>query len=142
MILNAMANTENRINVFGSGTLEDELMAQFAGIATFNGFVENPWQYVSANQTIIVGSEYEGDGIVVAEAILAGIPILLRDNPDLRRFELSENSYFKDQTELEIKIKHVDLNPDLFLADQNIRKRLLKERSLGAIFLQWKELIG
>jgi len=142
MVLSAVANTRYSINIFGSGTLEEELMANFNGIANFNGFVENPWQYISADQTIIVGSEYEGDGIVIAEAILAGISLLLRDIPDLRRFGLSEISYFKDQTDLEKKIKQAVLNPGLFRADQNTREKLLKERSLKAVFLQWKELIG
>jgi len=89
-----------------------------------------------------VGSEYEGDGIVVVEAILAGIPLLLRDISDLRRFELSENSYFEDQTDLELKISQAVFNPELFRADQKIREKLLKERSLKAVFLQWEELIG
>lgn len=142
MVLSAVANTNNRINIFGSGVLEEELKESFNGISTFNGFVENPWQYISANQTIIVGSEYEGDGIVVAEAILAGVPLLLRNIADLRRFQLSENSYFKDQTDLEMKIQQVVLNPDRFRADQSTREKLLQERSLSTVFLQWKELIG
>jgi len=142
MVLSAVAKTNYSINIFGSGTLEEELKANFYGTANFNGFVENPWQYISADQIIIVGSEYEGDGIVVVEAILAGIPLLLRDISDLRRFELSENSYFKDQTDLEVKIAQAVFNPELFRADQEIREKLLKERSLKAVFLQWEELIG
>lgn len=142
IVLNAVSNTKYSINIFGNGSLEDELSAQFAAIATFNGFVENPWQYISADQTIIVGSEYEGDGIVVAEAILAGVPVLLRDIPDLRRFELSDNSYFRDQVDLEIKINQAISNPDLFRADRETREKLSQERSLGAVFLQWRELIG
>ncbi len=142
MVLSAVANAEKSISIFGNGALEEELKANFSGIATFNGFVENPWQNISADQTIIVGSEYEGDGIVVAEAILAGIPLLLRDIPDLRRFALLEHSYFKDQTDLEMRIKQVISNPNLFRADQNTREKLLQERSLRAVFLQWKDLIG
>ncbi len=142
MVLNAVANAKYSINLFGSGALEEELAAQFAGIATFNGFVENPWQYISAAQTIIVGSEYEGDGIVVAEAILAGIPVLLRDIPDLRRFELSDNSYFRDQVELEMKTKQAISNPDLFRADQKTREKLSQERSLRAVLLKWERLVS
>jgi glycosyltransferase involved in cell wall biosynthesis len=142
MVLRAINNTNYSINIFGSGTLEEELKANFYGTANFNGFVENPWQYISADQIIIVGSEYEGDGIVVVEAILAGIPLLLRDIADLRRFELSENSYFKDQTDLEVKITQAVFNPELFRANQNTREKLFQERSFRAVFLQWEELIS
>ena len=142
MILDAVAKTGNSISVFGNGTLEEELKNKYSDVASFNGFIENPWQSITAFQTIIVGSEYEGDGIVVAEAILAGIPILLRDIQDLRRFRLSEDSYFKNKEELERKIEQAVTNPDVFRANQIMRDKLLTERSLEVVFLKWKTLIS
>jgi glycosyltransferase involved in cell wall biosynthesis len=142
MILEAVSKTKKSIRVFGNGTLEEELKNKYSEVATFDGFIENPWRSISAFQTIIVGSEYEGDGIVVAEAILAGIPILLRDNQDLRRFELSDDSYFKNREELERKIKEASTNPDVFRANRMTRDRLFVERSLDAVLLKWKTLIS
>jgi glycosyltransferase involved in cell wall biosynthesis len=142
MILEAVAKTGKSISVFGNGTLEEELKNKYSDVASFNGFIENPWQSISAFQTIIVGSEYEGDGIVVAEAILAGIPILLRDIQDLRRFNLSDESYFKNGEELEKKIEQASANLDVFRANQITRDRLFTERSLEAIFIKWKTLIS
>jgi glycosyltransferase involved in cell wall biosynthesis len=141
MILDAVAKTGNSINIFGSGSLEEELKNKYSAVASFNGFIENPWQLISASQTIIVGSEYEGDGIVVAEAVLAGIPILLRDIQDLRRFNLSDDSYFQNQEDLERKMQEATENPDVFRADRATREKLSEERSLQGVLLMWKTLI-
>jgi glycosyltransferase involved in cell wall biosynthesis len=142
MILDAVTNTGKSISVFGNGALEEELKKKYSEVASFNGFIENPWQSISAFQTIIVGSEYEGDGIVVAEAILAGIPILLRDIQDLRRFELSDDSYFKNQEDLERKLKQAITNPNVFRANQITREKLSAERSLEVVALKWRTLIS
>lgn len=142
MILDAVTKTGKSLSVFGNGTLEEELKNKYSDVASFNGFIENPWQSISPFQTIIVGSEYEGDGIVVAEAILAGIPILLRDIQDLRRFELSDNSYFKNREELERKIEQASTNPDVFRANQITREKLYTERSLEVVFSKWKTFIN
>ena len=142
LILDAVTKTGKSLNVFGNGTLEEELKSKYSDVASFNGFLENPWKSISPAQTIIVGSEYEGDGIVVAEAILAGIPILLRDIQDLRRFELSDDSYFKNREELERKIEQASINPDVFRANQITRDRLFRERSLEVVFSKWKTLIN
>ena len=142
LILDAVTKTGKSLNVFGNGTLEEELKSKYSDVASFNGFLENPWKSISPAQTIIVGSEYEGDGIVVAEAILAGIPILLRDIQDLRRFELSDDSYFKNKEELERKIEQASINPDVFRANQITRDSLFRERSLEVVFSKWKTLIN
>jgi glycosyltransferase involved in cell wall biosynthesis len=142
MILEAVTKAGKGIRVFGNGNLEEELKNKYSEVARFDGFIENPWQSISAFQTIIVGSEYEGDGIVVAEAILAGMPILLRDNQDLRRFELSDDSYFKNKEELERKINQASTNPDVFRANRMTRDRLFAERSLEVVLLKWKTLIS
>jgi glycosyltransferase involved in cell wall biosynthesis len=142
MILDAVTKTGKSISVFGNGTLEEELKNKYSDVASFNGFIENPWRTISTFQTLIVGSEYEGDGIVVAEAILAGIPIILRDIQDLRRFTLSEDSYFKNNEELERKIEQAVTNPDIFRADQITREKLSVERSLEVVALKWRTLIS
>ena len=142
MILDAVTKTGKSLSVFGTGTLEEELKNKYSDVASFNGFIENPWQSISPSQTIIVGSEYEGDGIVVAEAILAGIPILLRDIQDLRRFELSDDSYFKNRKELERKIEQASTNPDIFRANRITREKLFTERSLEVVFSKWKTFIN
>ena len=141
VVLDAITNCQQKISVYGTGTLEDELRFKFAKIASFNGFVDRPWQFISPLQTIIINSDYEGDGIVVVEAILAGVPILLRDIPDLRRFNLSDVSYFQNQEDLESKIQQAIMNADVFRADRATRNALSSERSLEKVFLQWRKLL-
>jgi glycosyltransferase involved in cell wall biosynthesis len=142
VILDAVTETGTRISVFGSGTLEVELKKKYSSVADFYGFIENPWRFIAPFQTVIIGSEYEGDGIVVVEAILAGSPILLRDIADLRKFGLSDDSYFKNEGDLRLRIENAMKNPDAIRPDVNMRKKLAAERSLDDVFLQWKKLIS
>jgi glycosyltransferase involved in cell wall biosynthesis len=85
-----------------------------------------------------VPSEYEGDGLVVVEAILAGAPILLRDNEDLRRFELPDSHYFRSQKELEEKIRYIRSHGlSKFYASSEIKEKLVQSRSAKEIKVKW-----
>jgi len=142
LILDAISAEKQEIEVFGSGALEDELKSQFLTGVHFNGFVENPWQYVNQNQTLIVASEYEGDGIVIVEGILGGLPILLLDNFDLRRFELSDSSYFENGEELRRKIGRISSHRDLYQPDAGIKEKYKSERNLNSVMANWSELLS
>jgi glycosyltransferase involved in cell wall biosynthesis len=89
----------------------------------------------------VVPSEYEGDGIVVLEAIQNGNPILLRDIADLRRFNLNDENYFKNQNQLTVKLKEYRENPSLFTIPNSEQDRILANRDIRAIEKQWSVLI-
>lgn len=140
-ILKGISETGTSIDVFGSGNLEEELIKTFNSCAQFHGFVSNPWQQVNNNQTLIIASEYEGDGIVIVEAILAGIPILLLDNNDLRRFRLPEPNYFKNDSELVSKIKQAIENCDDFRVPENFANQYKVERAIESVTKEWLEIL-
>ena len=142
MILDAISAERQEIDVFGSGELEDELRGRFLNGVHFKGFVENPWQYVNQNQTLIVASEYEGDGIVIVEGILGGLPILLLDNVDLRRFKLSDSSYFENVEELRRKIGGISSDRDLYRPDAGVKEIYKSERNLNSVMANWSELLS
>jgi len=141
MILKAIADEKMRIDVFGSGELEEALKEEYSDIAVFHGFVNEPWKFINSEQVLIVASEYEGDGKVVVEGILAGLPILLRDNTDLRRFELPEGAYFKSGSELKRKLKDCQLRKNNYRPQGDRSEKFRIERDPVAISKKWLELL-
>jgi glycosyltransferase involved in cell wall biosynthesis len=142
LVLEAISKANQRITIYGYGELEEELREKYANCAEFHGFVENPWNHISPDQTIIVASEYEGDGIVVVEAILARVPILVRDNVDLRRFGLDNASYFSDVENLRVKIKKASLDTKALRPSQSLIDTYINERKTSSVVAKWAKLLG
>ena len=133
------------IELFGDGDqraiLESKYKNQLSSV-TFHGYVENPWYRISNNCIIVVPSEYEGDGMVVAEAIIRNLKVLLADNPDLRRFNLPEENYFKSPRDLTSKLVlwNRDGGRD-FSIPSEIVQSLHTSRSIETIAKDWKSLL-
>jgi glycosyltransferase involved in cell wall biosynthesis len=141
-ILEAVAEAKTTIDIFGTGNLQEQLQQKFTRVAYFHGFHENAWNQIQQSQTLIVASEYEGDGIVIVEAILAGLPILLLDNKDLRRFQLPEINYFKDTPHLVEKLSMAISNPEQFRAPSEKRSEYKSERSIENVLEKWLQILG
>jgi predicted nucleic acid-binding protein len=87
---------------------------------------------------VVVPSEYEGDGMVVMEAVLSGIPLALADNEDLRRFNLNNKHYFSSYDELVALIqKHAENNFKDLLVSEQMTDALMRERSLKNVTDIW-----
>jgi len=131
--------------IFGDGPLRSEIEGR---VKTENidvdlrGFTTYPWAEVSDKDLVIVTSKNEGDGLVVAEAVMLDIPILLLDTPDLRRFDLPVDSYKKDVSDFCENIKsQVENGFQAIRADSKIQNGLSEQRLLGTIFSQWLKII-
>jgi hypothetical protein len=135
--LHATSLESRRIDVFGSGDLEAKLKAKFSGVAVFHGFVNDPWKFISPEQVLIVASEYEGDGKVIVEGILAGVPILLLDNPDLRRFELPDHNYFASSSDLRKKMNDCLLHRQDYQRYEYKSVELKAERDITSVVGDW-----
>ncbi|MCM1521423.1 MAG: glycosyltransferase [Muribaculaceae bacterium] len=69
------------IDIYGSGPLEQQLKAQAedAGVGqmvSFKGFVEDPYSRIKDADIFCLTSEAEGFGMVVAEALVVGTPVV------------------------------------------------------------------
>jgi len=131
--------------IFGDGPLKSEIGSR---VKTENldielrGFTTYPWAEVSDRDLVIVTSKNEGDGLVVAEAVMLGIPILLLDTPDLQRFDLPVNSYKKDVSDFCESINsQVENGFEINRVDSKIQNGLSEQRFLGKIFSQWLKFI-
>jgi glycosyltransferase involved in cell wall biosynthesis len=146
MVIEAGIASGIRVNLFGNGILMGELVHKYGYLedsVCFHGFVPNLYELITPGSLIVVPSDYEGDGLVVVEAILAGIPILLKDNVDLRRFQLPDLHYFDSQGDLDSKIQYIQENGlSRFVLPNDVRESLLKTRSSRSILESWVDYLG
>jgi glycosyltransferase involved in cell wall biosynthesis len=134
------------IDFYGEGPLEQDLISsakEYGVRATFHGYTQDVWDLVSENTIVIVPSEFEGDGLTVVESIVRGLPIILAENQDLRRFGLNTKCYFRTPTDMGNALKEItssnlqELRPSL----AQIEKYRI-ERSLDTITETWREVFN
>lgn len=144
--LTAAINTNSRIDIFGDGPELERLRAIAAKnmeLVIFHGFVKDPWAIMNPNALIIVPSQFEGDGLVVVEAILNNHSVLLADNQDFRRFHLPESHFFIDQLELESKLAAWNKNEELhYQVDPEVIARLRHNRNIERVGQEWSALLN
>jgi len=131
--------------IVGAGAQQSDLMQKYAENKniSFLGYKSDPWLELKSGGLVIVPSEYEGDGMVVVEAIINNFPILLADNADLRRFDLSEGHYFRDQNDLKNKVKiGLPDNFAKFLVSNEKRDEIKRTREFNSILDQWLDLLN
>ena len=145
-VISSATQADLRVDIFGEGDLKEALQSTYSDQSAnikFHGYVSNPWKNISKDSIVVVASEYEGDGMVVAEAIMRNHPVLLADNPDLRRFALPDENYFLDAEELRSKlIVWKQSGKNAFHIPGYIVKSLHKTRDINTIVEQWEVLLS
>jgi glycosyltransferase involved in cell wall biosynthesis len=109
--------------------------------ATFKNFIENPWNEIDSGDLLVVPSSYEGDGLVVVEGILQGIPIVLSKIVDFERFKLPKHLYFHDTTGLIEIVRTYSTNLDKLRVPDEIVEKIRESRNIEGITLQWEALL-
>jgi glycosyltransferase involved in cell wall biosynthesis len=130
VVAEAALQTKSVAAFYGDGPEMPKLKEEYQDSTLhFFGFTDNPWSQISSNSIVVVASEYEGDGMNIVEAVSNNNPILLADNPDLRRFDFPEKNYFSTVDELIAKInKAKKEGADYFRIPSLIRSQILNER--------------
>jgi glycosyltransferase involved in cell wall biosynthesis len=105
------------------------------------GLVPNPWDLIGERDLLLLTSKYEGDGLVLLEAMANGISVLARDTPDFRSFNLPDVNYFKDSQEALLKINQYTINEKNFQLTQGLTQSLLNSRNPMKIANDWSSLI-
>jgi glycosyltransferase involved in cell wall biosynthesis len=89
-------STNKKLVLYGDGESLDavlkECRSNFVDVES-HGFVRGPWESIPTNSLLLIPSSWEGDGLVVVEAVLGNLPFLLSDIPEFRRFGFPDKNY-------------------------------------------------
>ena len=131
--------------VIGDGVMKEflfNLATKKALDIEFLGFLKDPWEALGRGGLLIVPSESEGDGLVVIEAMKHGVPLLLSDIPDFRRFALPERHYCMDQSAFVSRISEYANNLEELVVPGNISALIMLSRSANAVGTSWEEFLN
>jgi glycosyltransferase involved in cell wall biosynthesis len=130
--------------VIGEGVDKDEL----SKIASTNkvetkmvGFKENPWELIESGDLLLVPSRYEGDGLVVVEALQGNIPLLISNIPEFLRFELPKHNYACNDTDYSKLILKNRSDISKFKVNPSIVSKVLLQRDVEIVCRSWSNLI-
>ena len=131
--------------IFGEGLLKKQLQdfGKENGIESeFSGFVSNPWEFFEEGDLLIVPSSFEGDGLVLVEALSNRIPLIANDIPDLRRFNLEDYNYASNVDDFSDLIS-ANLNSiENFLPSERTVYGILKDREPQVVGQRWSAFLN
>jgi len=136
--------TKLPIRIFGEGLLKPALQkyaAQHKIESDFAGFVANPWILFDEGDLLVVPSSFEGDGLVLVEALGNQIPLISNDIPDLRRFNLSEKNYAGSIEKFSNSINENSKMIEQFLPNESTAAEILQERDPAKIAQKWNDFL-
>ena len=128
----------------GDGILRGKIDAECSELGIEHeilGFSSNPWEFINEGDVVVVPSLWEGDGLVVLEALQLGLPILLLEIPDLRRLNLPKVNYFRDINECANKIISNYFSVANLRVSAKETEAILKNRSPDHIFGLWDSFL-
>jgi len=110
--------------------------------ANFIGFQSSPWDFIEMGDLLVVPSLWEGDGMVIREAISLGIPILLSNNKDLKRFELPERNYCVSEDDFAVRILQYKDQAEKLVISPSLRIKIVSHRDTTSVLANWMDLIS
>jgi hypothetical protein len=105
------------------------------------GFKVKPWELSQSGDLLLVPSRYEGDGLVVVEALQRNIPLLISNIPEFLRFELPKHNYAGKDTDFSNLILTNKSDISKFKVSQSIVNKVLFERDIETVCSSWSSLI-
>jgi glycosyltransferase involved in cell wall biosynthesis len=132
------------MKIIGDGLLRAELEAKaLQGLVSFEflGHRLDPWAELNSGDLLLVTSAYEGDGLVVIEALLRGIPMLLTDIPDFRRFEFPDENYCGTVEEFCTQIEKYKYNLNRLAIPAQTAQGIIRSRSITFVGQTWQKVL-
>jgi glycosyltransferase involved in cell wall biosynthesis len=132
------------ILIIGDGIIMQSLKEQCHQYGTdveYAGHIPDPWSRLKTGDLLIVPSAFEGDGLVVIEALLNGVPLLLADIPDFRRFEFPEINYCSSIEEYRAVIDEYGNELSKLLIPRGISRPIIEARSIDIVGDMWEKFL-
>ena len=104
--------------------------------------MSNPWQIYETGDLLIVPSVFEGDGLVILEAMQRSIPMLIADIPDFRRFNFPELNYCANLDQFVERALNNSENIGSFLIPRNLSSQILASRELSNTVPIWESFLN
>ena len=130
--------------MIGDGSLMSELQTLSKGYnleATFAGYMKNPWALFLHGDLLIIPSEWEGDGLVVIEAVQRNLPLLLADTPEFRIFGLPNKNYASDCDSFSRAVIEFQDSLLPLVIPRDIRAKLLIDRLPETVGYNWNNYL-
>lgn len=137
--------SKQKLVIIGEGLLRAELerKVQHESLnVDFLGRLDEPWAEIRVGDLLIIPSAFEGDGLVVIEALQLGLPILVSDINDFRRFGFSEINYCKGVDDFVGKIEVFANDLSLLVVSSEISESILKSRSIEIVGDTWEAFLN
>lgn len=128
----------------GDGEMRQELetASLHSNVETvFAGRVENPWELLLPGDLLIVPSNFEGDGLVILEALIHGIPLIVREIPDLLRFNFPSKNYSPSVEDFTRTINEFRYSLNELSIEYEFSRNLISQRDPKTIAESWKTLL-
>lgn len=132
------------VEIIGDGLMRDTLQEEVATKdlrVNFSGQVRDPWSRIQPGDLLIIPSAYEGDGLVVVEGMQKGVPMLLSDIPDFRRFNLPERNYCRTVGDFITRIDEYREELHLLVVPEDIEGPILASRSPEVVGDSWERFL-
>jgi len=107
----------------------------------FVGRVENPWELLLPGDLLIVPSNFEGDGLVILEALIHGIPLIVREIPDLLRFNFPSKNYSSSVEDFIRRINEFRYSLNELSIEYDLSRTLTSQRDPKIIAESWKAFL-
>lgn len=133
------------LEIIGEGSMRAAMQNDAAArnlSVNFHGQIRQPWAIIEEGDLLIVPSEYEGDGLVVIEGMQQGVPMLLADIPDFRRFDFPETNYCATQQDFIERIDDFGNRLHDLSIPSRTAAQILASRSLSEVGDTWEVFLN
>jgi len=140
IMLEIARGIQTKVIIIGDGEAKEEIISRVQKEALnveILGYMKNPWDFMKQNDLLIVPSLFEGDGMVVIEAIERCLPLLLSDIPDFRRFGFPDSNYCIDSKDFIERIREFESKINELRVPIQIRAEILGSRTSKAVGDSW-----
>lgn len=130
--------------MIGDGELQGKLADRYRKYRSqieWTGQIRNPWEVINPGDVLIVSSAFEGDGLVVLEGLQRGIPMLVSDIPDFRRFNFPEVNYCVSAEDYCSRLLKYSNDPQSLVVPSEVATKILSRRDIQVLGNEWENVL-